>query len=151
MSKRGFGVSANEYSCAHHVTWSPNKLWRSNSIFNLRSAPLTSYHVICCIDMRFGNQELHLEQRLNPTTKLSKLIFQQKHAHCKQYCTYIVNGFPVPSSQPGCHWPGIIKLFPPGRVWLVTSKAVNREDKRSRRYRDRDFAKFERSRRYRDR
>jgi hypothetical protein len=31
------------------------------------------------------------------------------------------------------------------------TKAVNREDKRSRRYRDRDFAKFERSRRYRDR
>ncbi len=30
-----FGVSANEYSCAHHVTWSPNKLWRSTSIFNL--------------------------------------------------------------------------------------------------------------------
>ncbi len=30
------------------------------------------------------------------------------------------------------------------------SKAVNREDKRSRRYRDRHFAKFERSRRYRD-
>jgi hypothetical protein len=29
------GVSANEYSCAHHVTWSPNKLWRSTSIFNL--------------------------------------------------------------------------------------------------------------------
>ncbi len=29
------GVSANEYSCAHHVTWSPNILWRSNSIFNL--------------------------------------------------------------------------------------------------------------------
>jgi hypothetical protein len=27
------GVSANENSCAHHVTWSPNKLWRSNSIF----------------------------------------------------------------------------------------------------------------------
>jgi hypothetical protein len=31
------------------------------------------------------------------------------------------------------------------------TKAANREDKRSRRYRDRDFAKFERSRRYRDR
>jgi hypothetical protein len=29
------GVPANEYSCAHHVTWSPNKLWRSTSIFNL--------------------------------------------------------------------------------------------------------------------
>jgi hypothetical protein len=30
------------------------------------------------------------------------------------------------------------------------TKAVNREDKRSRRFRDRDFGKFERSRRYRD-
>jgi hypothetical protein len=29
----GCGVSANEYSCAHHVTWSPNKLWRSTCIF----------------------------------------------------------------------------------------------------------------------
>ncbi len=37
-----------------------------------------------------------------------------------------------------------LKSYPP-------SKAVNREDKRSRRYRDRDFVKFERSRRYRDR
>ncbi len=39
---RGGGVcrvSANENSCAHHVTWSPNKLWRSNSIFNLWSVP----------------------------------------------------------------------------------------------------------------
>ncbi len=25
----------NENSCGHHVTWSPNKLWRSNSIFSL--------------------------------------------------------------------------------------------------------------------
>ncbi len=31
----GCGVSANEYSCAHHVTWSPNKLWRSTSLFSL--------------------------------------------------------------------------------------------------------------------
>jgi hypothetical protein len=31
----GCGVSANENSCAHHVTWSPSKLWTSNSIFNL--------------------------------------------------------------------------------------------------------------------
>ncbi len=29
------GVSDNEYSCTHHVTWSPNKLWRSTSILNL--------------------------------------------------------------------------------------------------------------------
>ncbi len=27
-------ISANKYSCVHHMTWSPNKLWRSNSIFN---------------------------------------------------------------------------------------------------------------------
>jgi hypothetical protein len=32
-------VSANEYSIAHHVTWSPNKLWRSTSIFNLCLQP----------------------------------------------------------------------------------------------------------------
>jgi hypothetical protein len=33
----------------------------------------------------------------------------------------------------------------------LCTKAVNRGDKRSRQYRDRHFAKFERSRRYRDR
>jgi hypothetical protein len=38
---QSFGVSANEYSCAHHVTWSPNKLRRSNSIFNLCVYPTT--------------------------------------------------------------------------------------------------------------
>ena len=37
------------------------------------------------------------------------------------------------------------------RFTFTEPKAVNREDKRSRRYRDRHFAKFERSRRYRDR
>jgi hypothetical protein len=30
----GLRLSANEFSCVHHVTWSPNKLWRSNTIFN---------------------------------------------------------------------------------------------------------------------
>jgi len=34
---------------------------------------------------------------------------------------------------------------------ITVIKAVNQEDKRSRRHRDRDFAKFERSRRYRER
>ena len=34
---------------------------------------------------------------------------------------------------------------------LPTGKAVNREDKQSRRYRDRHFGKFERSPRFRDR
>ncbi len=36
------GVLANEYSCAHHVTWSPNKLWRSTFIFNLRWIPFVN-------------------------------------------------------------------------------------------------------------
>jgi hypothetical protein len=35
----GGGRVANEYSCAHHVTLSPNKLWRSTSIFNLWPKP----------------------------------------------------------------------------------------------------------------
>jgi hypothetical protein len=30
-----WGISPYEYSCTHHVTRSPNKLWRSTSIFNL--------------------------------------------------------------------------------------------------------------------
>ncbi len=34
------GASANEYSCAHYVTWSLNKLWRSTSIFNLCFRPI---------------------------------------------------------------------------------------------------------------
>ncbi len=28
----GLRILSNEYSCTHHVTWSPNKLGRSNSI-----------------------------------------------------------------------------------------------------------------------
>ncbi len=43
----------------------------------------------------------------------------------------------------------LLKFF--SHLRLVLGKAVNREDKRSRRYRDRHFAKFESSRRYRDR
>ncbi len=39
------GVSANDYSCANHVPWSPNKLWRSTSIFNLCCAAKPSHTV----------------------------------------------------------------------------------------------------------
>jgi hypothetical protein len=35
LGKGGCGVSADENRCAHHVTLSPNKLWRFNFIFNL--------------------------------------------------------------------------------------------------------------------
>ncbi len=37
------GVWANENSCAHHVTWSPNRLWRSNFILYLTYANNTLY------------------------------------------------------------------------------------------------------------
>jgi hypothetical protein len=37
------GVSANEYSCAHHVTWSPNKLWRSTPYLTLCRRPSLTY------------------------------------------------------------------------------------------------------------
>ncbi len=39
----GLRLSAHEYSCAHHVTQSPNKIWRSTFIFNLWSTTL--YHM----------------------------------------------------------------------------------------------------------
>jgi hypothetical protein len=47
------------------------------------------------------------------------------------------------------------KVFTEGAYFgpslIGARKAVNRGDKRSRRFRDRDFTKFERSRRYQDR
>ncbi len=49
QNARGGGdcrVSANECSCAHHVTWSPNKLWRSTSIFNLCFYPMPEPRVV---------------------------------------------------------------------------------------------------------
>jgi hypothetical protein len=45
MRGGGCRVTGNEYSCecAYHVTWSPNKLWRSTSIFNLWLAHTSSF------------------------------------------------------------------------------------------------------------
>ncbi len=31
----GSQFAAKKYSCSHYMTWSPNKFWRSTSIFNL--------------------------------------------------------------------------------------------------------------------
>ncbi len=53
-----FGVSANEYSCAHHATWSPNKLWRSISIFNLCFHPCQ--HSKKITEPMLSNSMLHL-------------------------------------------------------------------------------------------
>jgi len=57
----GCGVSANENSCAYHVTWRPSKLWRSNSIFNLCFTPIgdipirNGATVGICIHSSLGN------------------------------------------------------------------------------------------------
>jgi hypothetical protein len=53
-------VSADEYSCAHHVTWSPNKLWSSNSIFNLWDNVLKSKY------LNPGLWQVNLERHLLP-------------------------------------------------------------------------------------
>jgi hypothetical protein len=47
---RGCRVSANEYSCAHHVTWSPNKLRRSIYIFNLCPPPPVMRRIWMTVD-----------------------------------------------------------------------------------------------------
>jgi hypothetical protein len=49
-----------------------------------------------------------------------------------------------------CLFEFLIPLFSEN-VTIPKNKAVNRQDKLSRRYRDRDLAKFESSRRYRQR
>jgi hypothetical protein len=48
------GFSANEHSCKHHVTWSPNELWRSTSIFNLW-ARLFPLGILLKKQLKFGN------------------------------------------------------------------------------------------------
>jgi hypothetical protein len=40
------GILANEYSCVHHVTWSPNKLWRTTSIFSLCLPPFETAPIL---------------------------------------------------------------------------------------------------------
>ncbi len=53
------GVSSNESSCVHHVTWSPNKLWRSFSIYaDNESGPVSIHHHILfgCFSCYFLNQ-----------------------------------------------------------------------------------------------
>jgi hypothetical protein len=59
-----------EYSCAHHVTWSPNKLWRSTSIFNL----------CCTISVPDGSAEdvpgrLLLEQAHHVATPIQEVEY----------------------------------------------------------------------------
>ncbi len=55
-------VSANEYSCAHHLTWSPNKLWRSTSIFNLWSG---SRQVKMVVPYKESNKEVRRFEELS--------------------------------------------------------------------------------------
>ncbi len=68
------GVSANEYSCSHHVIWSPNKLWRSNSILYLTMSATITRHLsmgssslcsgfnIICINGETVNRHCRLQE-----------------------------------------------------------------------------------------
>ncbi len=60
------GFSANENSCGHHVTWSPNKLWRSNSIFTY--AFREAWHISTM--ERLGQGHIHTLLEL-PETNMS--------------------------------------------------------------------------------
>ncbi len=52
--------SANEYSCAHHVTWGPNKLWRYTSIFNLWFLSSTAMsHILLYIHCTVPSREIY--------------------------------------------------------------------------------------------
>ncbi len=70
------GVSANENSCAHHVTRSPIKLWRSNSIFNLWG---NSQHIFS--GPRGGGCKhavSSLQRRLSPRSFISSMVYLRK-------------------------------------------------------------------------
>ncbi len=69
-------------SCVHHVTWSPNKLWRSTSIFNLcfqptlRSSPPLRPTLGSAVPIRFRSRRgkmwafrisLHTEKNVSET------------------------------------------------------------------------------------
>ncbi len=55
-ASNGCGVSVSEYSCAQ-CTWSPYKLWRSNSIFNYGLWPphgFWRFDCFCCVHAVVG-------------------------------------------------------------------------------------------------
>ncbi len=91
----------------------------------------------------------------------SILLAVERHTPCRLYVHTpgCGNGYTLHVHSNGCgkvhnrdtpYSRSVIAFFSRCPVGDGT-KAVNREDKRSRRYRDRHFAKFEMSRRYRDR
>jgi hypothetical protein len=51
-------------SCAHHLTWSPNKLWRSTSIFNL----------CILLSREIGHEAIPRQQK-------SAVVFTSSHFH----------------------------------------------------------------------
>jgi hypothetical protein len=62
----GCGVSANEYSCPHHVTWSPDKLWRSTSIFIILPMDLVNSCLGGCAEKAQaveGSQRQHISEK----------------------------------------------------------------------------------------
>jgi hypothetical protein len=72
----GCGVSANEYSCALHLTWSPNKLWRPTSIFNLCLKPLLVSDVD--LEVKIDLQELQDEFNLMTESQMIGVVNDQE-------------------------------------------------------------------------
>jgi hypothetical protein len=74
------GVSANEYSCAHHVTW--YKLWRSTSIFN----PYLHVNLMQCWSVERGVRDpVRADERHEADALLHPLHrgdFRLVHLHC---------------------------------------------------------------------
>ncbi len=61
-------VSANEYSCAHHVTWSPNKLWRSALIYESQCGGI---RVVCRVSSNEYSCANHVTWRPNKSPYLT--------------------------------------------------------------------------------
>ncbi len=126
-------------------------------------SPLISEKAVCCTvhgSKPQGPLRLQATWWIDSTSKCEKVIintltrFVKKKTYIlrfaiedaclnhESYSNFLIAGLTkyVPISQESAF-----------KLNILVCKAVNREDKRSRRYRDRHFAKFERSRRYRDR
>jgi hypothetical protein len=120
----------------------------------LRNCP--QLNVFCANDPVFKHKFAKFNHCLKLAISYSRvLVAQFQNFAVFKYGASVLAAFPDKMILAGIHTQGARVKNHLERVACLqacsVSKTVNREDKRSRRYRDRDFAKFERSRRYRDR
>jgi len=93
----GCGVSANEYNCAHHVTLSPNKLWRTNSIFNLCPSP-SARSPLWQVVIAMGKDSEHTMPRLPQSCGSWAFHFNAEQDPCD------ANLWPLVYSPPGLNF-----------------------------------------------